>query len=173
MRGDIQQEQEENLHARDDNRGISKKTRVGLIAQPQNESVCCKQQRPEQQRPFLSGPENRELIRARKILVAVVKDVGDREIIGECGRDQHYGSQQNGSERSDSRAARGFPETLGSGSTNDQRQRADHERIAGKSERQQKRKTTDLRQCNTTELGHGGTLASLFRNTRLEQPRRP
>jgi len=173
MGGDIQEQQEENLHGRDYDRRVSKKAWIGFVSQTENEPVGRQQQGPEQQRAFLTGPQNGEFVGSGKILIAVMKDVGDREIVGKGGGDEYDGSEQDGAERGDAGAARGFPEAFGSGPANDQRDRADDEGIGRKAERQQERKTTDLRQCHITELGHGGTFAYFFRNGALEQPRRP
>ena len=44
----------EDLNCRDDDRGVGEQSDVGLIPQPEDEPVSGEQQRPEQQRSFLS-----------------------------------------------------------------------------------------------------------------------
>ncbi len=80
--------QKEDLHAGQNYRGVGEEARVGLVAEAQYESVGGEQQRPEQQRTFLPGPEHGELIRTGKIAVAVVEDVGDGEVVLEGADDE-------------------------------------------------------------------------------------
>ena len=61
MRGKIQNQQKENLHRGDDHRSIGKQALIGLVTQAQNESVARQEQRPEEQRAFLPGPQTANL----------------------------------------------------------------------------------------------------------------
>ncbi len=54
IRGEIHQQEEEDLHRRNDHRRVSDQTDVHFIAQSQDQAVGREQQRPEQQRAFLS-----------------------------------------------------------------------------------------------------------------------
>jgi hypothetical protein len=63
MRGEIQQQQKKDLYRSDNDGGVGEKPGVGLVPQPQYESISRKQQRPEQQRAFLPRPQRGELIR--------------------------------------------------------------------------------------------------------------
>ena len=112
VRREVQQRQEEDLHARQNHRRVSEEARVGLVAQPQHESISGEQQRPEQQRTFLAGPQHGELIRTGQIAIAVVEDVGDGEIVVEGANDQEDRSEKDGRERGNARAASGFAQTL-------------------------------------------------------------
>ena len=89
--GEIQDQKEEDLNGGDDDRGVGEEALIGLVAQAEDESVAGQQQRPEEKRAFLSGPEHGELVGGREFAVAVVVDVGDGEVVVEGGGDQHEG----------------------------------------------------------------------------------
>ena len=82
--GNIQKQQKENLHCRNHNRCVRKQTWVRLVAQAQDKAVGRQQQRPEQQRAFLPGPQHRKLVRTGKVFVAVVKNVRHGEVVGKA-----------------------------------------------------------------------------------------
>jgi len=91
---------------------VGEKPRIGFVAQAQDESVGGQQKRPEQQRTFLPRPKHGKLIRTGKIAVAVVKDVGDREIILEGADDEDDRSQKNSAEGCDAGAPGRFADAL-------------------------------------------------------------
>ena len=95
VRGEVHQRQKENLHAGENDRRVGEEARIGLVAQAQDEAVSGEQQRPEEQRAFLAGPQRSELVRSGKIAVAVMKDVGDGEIVAEGGDDQRNGGEHD------------------------------------------------------------------------------
>ncbi len=111
------QRKKEDLHSGKNDRGVGEKAGIRLVAQAQDKTVSGQQQRPEQNRAFLPGPQRRELIRSGKIAVAVVEDVGDGEIVAEGGDHQRDRGEQNCSENGHSCAAGGFSETLPAGSS--------------------------------------------------------
>ena len=76
MGGKIQQHQKENLHCGNNCGSVGKKPGVSFVPQPQNQSVSRQQQRPEQQRTFLSRPQGGELVGPREVAIAVVINVG-------------------------------------------------------------------------------------------------
>ena len=78
------------------------------MAQAENQAIGCQQQGPEQQRTFLPRPQNRKLVGRRQIAIAVLKNVGDREIVLKRRSDQHARSQQDNRESGDARPAGGF-----------------------------------------------------------------
>ena len=86
VRREIQNQQEENLHRGDDHRSVGEQPLIGFVAQAENEPVPGQQQRPEQQRAFLTGPQHGELIGGRQVAVAVMEDIGDGEIVVERGQ---------------------------------------------------------------------------------------
>ena len=92
-RGEIQNQQKENLHRGDDHRSISKQALIGLIAQAKHKSIAGEQQRPEQQRAFLSRPQHGKLIGERQFAIAVMKNVCDGEVVVEGGSNQNDARQ--------------------------------------------------------------------------------
>ena len=54
--GEIYQQQEEDLYAGQNYRGVGVEARIGFIAQAEDEAVSGQQQGPEEQRTFLAGP---------------------------------------------------------------------------------------------------------------------
>ena len=108
VRREIQDHQKENLHRGHDDRSVREQPLVGFVAQAQHESVTAQQERPEQQRPFLPGPEHGELICSRQVAIAVMENVGYGEIIAKSGEDQDDRRQQHGAESGNPGAARGF-----------------------------------------------------------------
>ena len=124
VRGKIQNQQKENLHRGDDHGSVGEQPLIGLVAQAENESVAGQQQRPEQQRTFLPGPEHGELVGGGQIAIAVMEDVGDGEVVVERGQHQNDAGQQHGGESGDSGAAGGFAQTSRSGVLAEQCQRS-------------------------------------------------
>ena len=110
---EIHQRQEEDLHCGQDHGGVGKEPGIGLVAQAQHESIGRQQQRPEQQRTFLAGPQGCKLIRSRQIAVAMVEDVGNAEVVGKRGKDEGEGGEQDRRERRHARAASGLAQALG------------------------------------------------------------
>ena len=53
---EIHQREKEYLHAGKNDRSVGEESRVGFVAEAQNEAVSGEQERPEQQRAFLTGP---------------------------------------------------------------------------------------------------------------------
>src|SRR5260370_22400130 len=94
VRRKIQNQQKENLHRGDHHRSVREQLLIGLVAQAENESVAGQKQRPEQQRPFLSGPQHGELIGGWEVTVAVMEDGVDGEVVAERGHYKNDGSQQ-------------------------------------------------------------------------------
>src|SRR5581483_4192439 len=92
--GEIQQQEKENLHGSYYDRRISKQPLIGLMPQPQDESVTGQQQRPEQQQALLPRPQSGKLVGGRQVTIAVVKDVSNREVVGERRHYQNDGCQQ-------------------------------------------------------------------------------
>jgi len=80
-RSEIENQQKEDLDRGDDDGGVGEKSLIGLVTQAKNEAVSRQKQRPEQQRAFLSRPEDSEFVSCGKIAIAVMKNVGDREIV--------------------------------------------------------------------------------------------
>ena len=107
-RGKVEQEQEEDLDAGQDGGSVSGEGDVDLMPQSQDEPVGGQQPRPEQQRPFLAGPQGGELIGSGEGAVGMMKDVGDGEIVGKGGVDQGYGGAGDGKKASDAGAPGGF-----------------------------------------------------------------
>ena len=91
MGGEIQQQQEENLHRGNDGRGVRKKPGISFVPQPQDKSIGGQQQRPEQQRAFLPRPQRGELVWRGQIAIAVMINVGDGEVILEGAYHQDQG----------------------------------------------------------------------------------
>ena len=112
-RREVDQQQEEDLDAGEDRRGVGGELDVDLVADAEDESVGGEQQRPEQQRAFLAGPERGELVGRGQRAVGVLGDVGDGEVVGEGGPDQGKGGAGGGEEAGDAGAAGGFGEALG------------------------------------------------------------
>ena len=112
MGGEIQQQQKEDLHAGQNYRSVGEEARIGFVAQAQDESVGREQQRPEQQRTFLAGPQHGELVRAGKIAIAVMEDVGDGEVVLEGADDEDKGSEKDCGEGGDAGAAGGFADAF-------------------------------------------------------------
>ncbi len=113
-RGEVEQQEEEDLHAGEDGRGIGGEPDVDLVAHAQHEAVGGEQPRPEEQRAFLPGPERGELVRAGQGAVGMVEDVGDGEIVGESGPDQRERGGGDRDEAGDAGAAGGLRQSLGS-----------------------------------------------------------
>ena len=105
-------------------RSVGEQPLIGLVAQAENEPVAGQQQRPEQQRAFLTGPQHGELVGGGQVAVAVMEDVGDGEVVVERGQHEDDASQQHGGERGDSGAAGGLTETSRSGIPPEQCQRS-------------------------------------------------
>ena len=145
MRGEIQQQKEENLHRGNNGGGVGKKPGISFVPQPQNQSVGRQQQRPEQQRTFLARPESGELVRRRQIAIAVVIDVGDGEIILEGGDDQDEGGKKHYGKGGDTGAARGFAQPLRTRARASQSQHSRQERVGTQRQGKQKRETANLR----------------------------
>ena len=112
MAAKFTQKQKENLHSGQNYRGVGEEAGIGLVAEAEDESVGGEQQRPEQQRTFLAGPEHGELIRPGEIAVAVVEDVGDGEIILEGANHEDEGGEKYGGEGGNAGAASGFADAL-------------------------------------------------------------
>jgi hypothetical protein len=94
--GKIQQKQEEDLDASDNDGSVREEALVGLVTKAENKSITRKQQRPEQQRTFLPGPEGRELIGRWEIAIAVVVNVGNRKIVLKgCGHKDSSGEKHS------------------------------------------------------------------------------
>src|SRR5208282_3037765 len=136
---------------------MSEQADVGLVPQPENQPVGGEQQGPEQQRSFLPGPKRGELVRRGQIAIAVMKNVGDGEIILEGRHHQHHRGEKNYREAGDAGAPRGFTQPFGTRSLADERQNASQERIGTQGQREEERKTAYLR--------HGGILARIFSET--------
>ncbi len=143
--GKIQNQQKENLHRGDDHRSVGEQPLIGFVAQAENEPVAGQEQRPEQQRAFLTGPQHGELIGGGQIAVAVMEDVGDREVVVERGHYEDDASQEHGGESSDSGAAGSLAETSRRGIPAEQRHKACQETVRTQAERQHQRKASDLR----------------------------
>ena len=135
VRGKIQNQQKENLHRGDHYGRVGEEALIGLVAQAENESIAGEEQRPEQQRPFLSGPQHGELIGGGQVAVAVMEDVGDGEIVAERGDYKNDGSQEHSGESGDSGAAGGLTETSRNGILSEQRQKACQERVRAQAQR--------------------------------------
>src|ERR1700739_2743732 len=117
IRSDIDESQKENLNASQDDRGVGKEARIGLIAKAENKAVSGQQERPEKQRAFLAGPQSCELVRSGKIAIAVMKDVSDGEVIAEGGDDESNGGKDDRSEDDDASAAGGLSKAFPGGIT--------------------------------------------------------
>ena len=113
--GKVDQREKENLHSGENDRGVGEEAGIGFVAQTENEAVSGEQQRPEQQRAFLAGPERRKFVRTGKIAVAVVEDVGDGEIVAKGGDHQGDSRENHGSENGDAGASRRLTETFATG----------------------------------------------------------
>ena len=167
--GEVQQQQKENLHARQNHRGVGEEARIGLVAQAQNESIGGEQQRPEQQRTFLAGPQHGELIRTGKIAVAVVEDVSDGEVVVEGADDEDDGGEKDSRRKwRCRRGARVSPDALRSlGRLLRSPVRTD---LPG--EGTNKRSTPKRGEARNYQFPPcGGTPAYFFRNAPARQPR--
>src|SRR5438552_14593128 len=91
---------------------MSKQAFVRFVTQSKNEPVAGEQQRPEQERAFLSRPEGREFIWQRQIAVAVMKNVSNREIVAKCGRYQDDRSKKHRAEAGDASAPGSLAKSL-------------------------------------------------------------
>src|SRR5208282_2433937 len=91
---------------------VGEEARVSFVAQAENESVGGQQQGPEQQRTFLTRPQHGKLVRTGEIAVAVVKNVGDGEVVAESAYDEDHRREQDSGEGGDAGAAGGFADTL-------------------------------------------------------------
>src|SRR4029078_12022350 len=107
MGGEIHQQQEENLYRGNDGGSIGRKPGFSFVPQPQDESVSRQQQRPEQQQALLSRLQSGEFVWRRQTAIAVMKNVGDREIILEGGDDQDESGEKDNRESGDFVAAPG------------------------------------------------------------------
>ena len=112
MGGEVQQQQKENLHRRNNRGSVCKEPCVRLVAEPQNQSVGRQQQRPEKQRALLPRPQRGELVRRGQIAIAVVKNVSDGEVILKGGNDQDQGREKDHCKGGNPRAARGFAQAF-------------------------------------------------------------
>src|SRR5208282_1440406 len=112
MRSEVEEQKKKDLHPGDHHRGVGEEARIGLVAETENESIGGEQQRPEQQRAFLSGPEHREFIRTGQSPVAVMKNISDREIVMKGADDQNHRSEQNRNKRSHASPAGCLPQTF-------------------------------------------------------------
>jgi hypothetical protein len=108
VRGEIQNQKEEDLNGGDDHRGVREETLIRLVAQAQHESVSRQQQRPEQQRTFLPRPEHGELIGAGQFTVAVMEDVGEGEVVGEGRGHEDERREDHGSKNGNAGTAGSF-----------------------------------------------------------------
>jgi hypothetical protein len=112
-RGEVEQQQKEDLHAGKDGGGVGAEPDVHLVPSAEHKAVRTEQPGPQQQRSFLAGPERSELVCARKCAVGMMEDVGDRKVVGECSPDQCECSSRGGEEAGDAGAAGGLGQTLG------------------------------------------------------------
>src|ERR1700722_11107136 len=179
MRREIQRGQEENLDARWNNGNRREEARIGLVTQAEDESIRGQQQRPEQERALLAGPQHGKLVRTGEVPVAVVENVGNGEIIAEGADDEHYGSKKNGGERDDAgrdgcdryafrslaqhrRERTCFPDRYIAGwlkrqrwrspLLEDERNNSSEERVSAQRQTEQKCKTTNFRHVEGPQL---------------------
>src|SRR5262249_38534745 len=96
IRGETYQREKENLDASQNHRRVGEKAGISFVPETKDECVSGEQERPEEQRAFLSGPQGCEFVWTGKGAVAVVKDVSVGEVVAERGDDQDHGSQDNG-----------------------------------------------------------------------------
>ena len=141
-RGDIQDQQKENLYGSGNDGRMRKQALIGLVAEAENKSVTGQQQRPEQQGAFLPRPEHGKLIGRGQIPVAVLEKIGNREVVLEGSRHQDDCGEQHGGESGDSGAASGFAQARRSGILPKQGQQPCQERIPGECECEQERETS-------------------------------
>ena len=113
-RGEVEQQQKEDLHAGEDGGGVCGEADIYLVARAKDEAIGGEQPGPQQQRAFLAGPERSELVGAGERAVGVMKDVGDRKIVGKGGPDQCEGGRGDREEAGDAGAACGLGKPLGS-----------------------------------------------------------
>ena len=109
---EVDQQEEEDLHAGEDGGGVGVEGDVGFVAKAKDEAVGGEQPCPEQQRAFLPGPDGGELVEPGEGDAAVVEDVVDREIVGEEGPDQGEGGGSDGDEAGDAGAASGLTDAF-------------------------------------------------------------
>ncbi len=110
---DVDQQQEEDLDAGEDGRGVGGELDVDFVADAEDESVSGEEKGPQQQGALLAGPERGELVGGGEGAVGVLGDVGDGEVVGEGGPDEGEGGAGGGKEAGDAGAACGFGEALG------------------------------------------------------------
>src|SRR5579871_2304514 len=134
------------------------------MAQAEDETVSGEKERPEEKRAFLTGPERGELIRSGKVAIAVMKDVGNGEVVAECGDHKGQCREEHAGEDDDSGAARGFTDAIPEWVVFvDEREEPAYKRIEAQREGEQ--------QCKTTDESHvGRTPSHFFRKRRLRQP---
>ena len=111
--GEVQEEKEEDLDAREDGGGVGGEADVNAVADAQDEAVGAEKPGPEKKRAFLSGPEGGELVGGVQVSVGMGQDVGDGEVVGEGGPGESEGGAGHHDEGADSGAARGFAEAAG------------------------------------------------------------
>ncbi len=110
--GEVYEREKKDLHASQNYRSVSEEARVSLVAQTKNESVGGQQKRPEQQRTFLPGPQHGKLVRSGQIAVAVMKNVGDGEVVLKSADDQDESSKKNAGESGDAGTAGSLAQAL-------------------------------------------------------------
>src|ERR1700733_6224217 len=105
LRREVHERKKEDLEAAQNKRSIGEEARIGFVAKAENEAVSGEQERPEEQGSFLSGQERGEFVRAREVAIAVMKDVGDGEIVAESRDDEGECGEEQRSKEGDSSAA--------------------------------------------------------------------
>jgi len=146
IRGETHQREKENLDASQNHGRVGEEAGISFVPEAKDECISGEQEGPEEQRAFLSGPQGCELVGSGKSAVAVVKDVGDGEVVSESGDNQGNGSQDNGAEYDNAGAASGFTEALPVGIAFAKKSnKADYERIRAQRQCEEQGKTTDLR----------------------------
>ena len=93
------------------------------------------------QRAFLARPQRGKLVLDRQVAVAVVQDVGDREVVAERGHHQRYRRNGYRGPAGNAGAAGGLAQAIVLAIEG---QRARNERIGGQRKAEQERKTSNL-----------------------------
>ena len=144
--GEIYQSKKKYLHARQNYRRVGEQAGIGFVAQAEDEAVSGQEKRPEEDGTFLARPEGGELIRSGKIAVAVMKDVGDGEIVAEGGDHEGDRGENNESENDDAGPTSRLAQTLPKGvAWKKQRNYAHSERIDAQRQCEEQGITTNLR----------------------------
>ena len=133
--------------------------RIRLMPQTQHQAIHRQQQSPEQQRPFLPGPQHSKLVREGQRAVAMTKDVIDGKVVPERGRDQNDRGQGYEKENDNSRTPRCFPNSFRQRVTAEQRQTARQKTVHCQQQRQKQAPAAKMHRVGREKRGPNAVCA--------------